>query len=82
MSYVRSIQPKYKMSPSEGPYNHAWLTGDKKDFSKAAQAELDDMLEIVPQSGKGHGGMNMGGMNMDGMNMDGMEDTGKNTDEK
>lgn len=82
MSYVMSIQPKYKMSPSEGPYNHAWLTGDKKDFSKAAQAELDDMLEIVPQSGKGHGGMNMGGMNMDGMNMDGMEDTGKNTDEK
>ncbi|MDQ0219996.1 hypothetical protein ELQ35_02380 [Peribacillus cavernae] len=72
MSYVMSLQPKYKMSPAEGPYNHAWLTGDEKEFSKAAQAELDDMLEIVSESGQGHGGMNM----------DGMEGMDKNSEEK
>lgn len=65
MSYVMSIQPKYKLSPSEGPYNHAWVTGNEKLLTPAAQGEIDSMLEIVSESGAGHGGMNMGGMDMD-----------------
>lgn len=56
MSYVMSIQPKYKESPTEGPYNHAWLTGGDDALSAAAQGEIDTMLEIVSASGEGHGG--------------------------
>ncbi|WP_411504664.1 cell wall-binding repeat-containing protein [Brevibacillus centrosporus] len=60
MSYLMSIQPKYKLSPAEGPYNHAWITGDQNTMTSNAQAEIDSMLEITSESGGGHG--NMGGM--------------------
>lgn len=60
MTYLMSIQPKYQTSPAEGPYNHAWLTGTEEEISKAAQAEIDDMLEIISATGQGHGGMDMG----------------------
>ncbi len=57
MEYIMSIQQKYKDSPAEGPYNHAWITGNENDLTYSAQAEIDDMLEIVSASGEGHGGM-------------------------
>ncbi|MNO82194.1 N-acetylmuramoyl-L-alanine amidase LytC precursor [compost metagenome] len=57
MSYVMSVQPKFEKSPTEGPYNHAWLTGTVSTISEAAQGEIDSMLEIVAKtSGGGHGG--------------------------
>jgi len=55
MSYVMSVQPKYKESPTEGPYNHAWLTGNEDQLSMKAQGEIDSMLEIVSATGEGHG---------------------------
>lgn len=61
MSYVMSVQPKYKKSPTEGPYNHAWLTGSQISIPAIGQAEIDNMLEIVSVSGMDHG--SMGGMN-------------------
>lgn len=60
MSYVMSIQPKYTQSPTEGPYNHAFLTGDEKALSYVSQGEIDAMLEIVSATGAGHGGMGDG----------------------
>lgn len=57
MDYVMSIQPKYEDTPAEGPYNHAWLTGNEEDLTYAAQAEIDEMLEIVSAKGEGHGSM-------------------------
>lgn len=57
MSYVMSVQPKFEKSPTEGPYNHAWLTGTVSTISEAAQGEIDSMLEIVAKSsGGGHAG--------------------------
>lgn len=56
MSYVMSVKPKYKKEPTEGPYNHAWLTGSEDVLSAEAQGEIDSMLEIVSESGEGHGG--------------------------
>ncbi|MGY4759009.1 cell wall-binding repeat-containing protein [Paenibacillus caseinilyticus] len=53
--YVMSLQPKFKKSPTEGPYNHAWLTGGEDVLSAAAQGQIDTMLEIVSESGEGHG---------------------------
>lgn len=51
MEYVMSIQPKFEQSPTEGPYNHAWITGNENLISEQGQSEIDDMLEIVPVSG-------------------------------
>ena len=51
MKYVMSIQPQFTKSPTEGPYNHAWITGDGNSISEQGQSEIDDMLEIVPASG-------------------------------
>ncbi|MEC0246332.1 MULTISPECIES: cell wall-binding repeat-containing protein [Paenibacillus] len=56
MTYVMSVQPKYKKEPTEGPYNHAWLTGSEDSLTAAAQGEIDSMLEIVSETGEGHGG--------------------------
>ncbi|MNR67310.1 hypothetical protein D3C85_1912390 [compost metagenome] len=60
MNYVMSLQPKYDQSPTEGPYNHAWLIGSEKSITLKGQGEIDNMLEIVSKSGEGH--ENMPGM--------------------
>lgn len=60
MTYIMSVQPKYKESPTEGPYNHAWLTGSTDSITVAAQGEIDAMLEIVSESGEVHGGHGSG----------------------
>lgn len=54
MSYVMSIQPKFELSPTEGPYNHSWLIGSEQSLSLQAQGEIDSMLEIESKSGSGH----------------------------
>ncbi|MBD8497181.1 cell wall-binding repeat-containing protein [Paenibacillus arenosi] len=54
MDYVMTLQPKYKETPTEGPFNHAWMVGNEQDLSAQAQGEIDSMLEIVSASGKGH----------------------------
>jgi len=59
MKYLMSVQPKYKESPTEGPYNHSWLTGGEDSLSKTAQGEIDALLEITSESGEGHGGHTM-----------------------
>ncbi|MNO63756.1 putative cell wall binding repeat 2 [compost metagenome] len=51
MDYLMNVQPEFEKSPSEGPYNHAWVTGESSTVSAAAQSEIDDMLEISPASG-------------------------------
>lgn len=51
MEYMMTLQPKFQDSPAEGPYNHAWLTGDINTIKESAQSEIDDMLEISPAAG-------------------------------
>jgi putative cell wall-binding protein len=51
MEYMMTLQPKFQDSPAEGPYNHAWLTGDSNTLKESAQSEIDDMLEISPAAG-------------------------------
>lgn len=65
MSYVMSIQPKYEESPTEGPYNHAWLIGSQASITAEAQGEIDSMLEIVSASGMDHGSMGNTGQTTD-----------------
>ncbi|MNV96979.1 hypothetical protein D3C71_1920460 [compost metagenome] len=57
MEYMMTLQPKFQDSPAEGPYNHAWLTGDINTIKESAQSEIDDMLEISPAAvGNPHSG--------------------------
>jgi hypothetical protein len=49
--YLSDIQPAAPHSqPVKGVYNHGWLIGDESAISATTQAELDAMLQIVPQS--------------------------------
>ncbi|MGG2091951.1 cell wall-binding repeat-containing protein [Bacillus sp. S13(2024)] len=55
--FLGSIKPMYKESPTEGPYNHAFLLGTEKEISFKTQGILDDQLEIMSQNGMNHSGM-------------------------
>lgn len=46
--YLLDIQPGYRSDPVRGVYNHAWLIGDRSAISVAAQARIDQLLEILP----------------------------------
>jgi hypothetical protein len=46
-SYLLDIQPGYRSDPTRGYYNHGWIIGSDKVISVAAQARLDQLLEIV-----------------------------------
>lgn len=46
--YLLDIQPGYRDNPTRGVYNHAWIVGDDKAVTVAAQAEIDALLEIKP----------------------------------
>jgi hypothetical protein len=41
--------------PTVAVYNHAWMIGDKSAVSVAVQAEVDRLLEVVPQTQQGQG---------------------------
>lgn len=54
--FLATIKPMFKESPTEGPYNHAFLLGTDKELSYKTQGILDEQLEIISASGKGHEG--------------------------
>jgi Cell wall binding domain 2 (CWB2) len=41
--------------PTAAVYNHAWMIGDESAVSLPVQAEVDRLLEAVPQNGNGNG---------------------------
>jgi ell wall binding domain 2 (CWB2) len=41
--------------PTAAVYNHAWMIGDQSAVSVVVQAEVDRLLEVVPQSQQGPG---------------------------
>jgi hypothetical protein len=43
--------PAYSQyGPTAAVYNHAWVIGDQTAISVDVQAQLDRLLEVVPQS--------------------------------
>jgi putative cell wall-binding protein len=54
--YLMSLQPTFKDDPTVGPYNHAFVIGSEKTISFTTQGMIDQMLEITPVNGGGHGG--------------------------
>ena len=53
--FLASIQPKFKDDRLQ-IYNHGFLLGSTSDISFETQGILDERLEIVQESGQGHGG--------------------------
>ena len=55
--YLGDIQPSYGNTPESAPvrevYNRGWLIGDESAISIETQAELDDLLRIIPRSEAG-----------------------------
>ncbi len=47
-SYLNEIEPGYASDPAHGVYTHAWLIGDGRVISLAAQTTIDKQLEIAP----------------------------------
>lgn len=54
--FLASIKPTFKDDPTSGPYNHGFIIGTQKEIPFAIQGILDEKLEIVQESGKGHSG--------------------------
>ncbi|QOY38598.2 cell wall-binding repeat-containing protein [Anaerobacillus isosaccharinicus] len=55
-NYLGELKPTFENEPTEGPYNHAYLIGGEDLVPFKVQGFIDEMLEIVPASGGGHGG--------------------------
>ena len=54
--FLNYATPGYTQEgPTVAVYNHAWMIGDESAVSVAVQAEVDRLLEVVPQSGNGSG---------------------------
>ncbi|OIJ18924.1 ArsR family transcriptional regulator [Anaerobacillus alkalidiazotrophicus] len=53
--YLEMLKPTFGHDPTEGPYNHAYLIGNEALVSFTTQGYIDEMLEIVPADGGGHG---------------------------
>lgn len=53
--YFVQLQPTFSDDPTVGPYNHAYVIGSGSDISMKTQGMLDQMLEISPEKGGGHG---------------------------
>jgi putative cell wall-binding protein len=52
---MATLKPTFENDPTVGPYNHAYLSGTEKLISYQTQGVIDEKLEIVPESGEGHG---------------------------
>jgi hypothetical protein len=46
--YLLDIKPGYRSDPVRGVYNHGWIVGDDRALGLAAQARIDELLEIAP----------------------------------
>lgn len=47
-SYLLSVQPGYEDDPGQAVYNRAWILGDEQAISMRQQAQIDQVLELIP----------------------------------
>jgi hypothetical protein len=51
--FLNYATPGYTQEgPTAAVYNHGWVIGDQSAISVAVQAEMDNLLEVVPQGSK------------------------------
>ncbi|MED4017534.1 cell wall-binding repeat-containing protein [Sutcliffiella cohnii] len=54
--FLATIKPTFTDDPTQGSYNHGFVLGTLNNVSYQTQGILDEKLEIVSESGEGHGG--------------------------
>ena len=47
-SFLLDIKPGFETDPTRAVYNHIWLMGDATAIGGEAQAEVDELAELVP----------------------------------
>ncbi|HEX3975394.1 MAG TPA: cell wall-binding repeat-containing protein [Solirubrobacteraceae bacterium] len=53
--FLNYATPGYTQEgPTVAVYNHAWMIGDPSAIAVSVQAEVDRLLEVVPQTGNGN----------------------------
>jgi hypothetical protein len=51
--FLNFATPGYTQEgPTAAVYNHGWVIGDQSAVSVSVQAEMDHLLEVVPQNSK------------------------------
>lgn len=58
LDYLKALKPSFEKDPTEGPYTHLFITGDREWISVEQQGNLDSLIEIEASTGDGHGGTN------------------------
>jgi hypothetical protein len=53
VDYLKQLKPRFEKDPTEGPYNHLFITGDTPWISQEQQGNLDHLIEIEPADGEG-----------------------------
>jgi hypothetical protein len=56
LDYLATLKPYFQKDPTEGPYTHLFLAGERDWLSVEQQGNLDHLIEIEAASGEGHGG--------------------------
>jgi hypothetical protein len=52
--FLNFATPGYTQEgPTAAVYNHGWMIGDQSAISVGVQAEVDNLLEAVPQTSAG-----------------------------
>ncbi|MFZ6028675.1 MAG: DUF4396 domain-containing protein [Chloroflexota bacterium] len=54
-NYIWSQRAAFWVTPSEGPFHHFWILGDRAQISFVVQGQADYAVEIGPYLGKGVG---------------------------
>jgi hypothetical protein len=49
--FLNYATPGYTQEgPTAAVYDHAWIIGDERVLSVAAQAEVDELMQVIPTS--------------------------------
>ncbi|HEX8645408.1 MAG TPA: cell wall-binding repeat-containing protein [Thermoleophilaceae bacterium] len=46
--YLLDVQPGFYEDPKDGHYNRAWILGNEDSISTSVQAQVDELLQLVP----------------------------------
>jgi hypothetical protein len=55
IQFLARLKPIFTDDPTVGPYNHGFLSGTVNSLSYQTQGIIDEKLEIISATGKGHG---------------------------
>ncbi len=58
LEYLKQLKPYFEKDPTEGPYNHIYITGNNQWITQEQQGNLDHLIEIEAATVESPGGTN------------------------